>query len=141
MQLYTIILLLNTYSRVFLDEIALFIMATGFFIDVASNFVVLTMIKRIPFFLYFAVAILAIMVPIIMMGELPEAAACHDASIRTIGYFNGTLRSHQKIRKKTLKALRPGGFYVGIFFKAETSTTAVYVDAILDYTVCAVIST
>jgi len=139
MKLYSVILVIMSKIRQFADYVAVSIMGNGLLIDVMANYVVIKMYGRVPFLLYLSIGIIAILVPIIMMAELPAAALTLVASEEVIHTFNKRM-SRSKLQRKIVNSLMPAKIVVGLFFKVGKSTTATYVNIILSYTITAIIS-
>jgi hypothetical protein len=78
-------------------------------------------------------------VPIIMMGELPEAGKSHTKSQLLLKRWDIGVK-RKSLRQKILFSLKPVGYSIGPFFTVGKTTTGKYVDGILNYTVNLIIS-
>jgi len=136
---YSIIVVIISKIRQFLDFGAVSIMGNGLLIDVLANYVVIRIYGRIPLFLYLAIAIIALLVPIVMMAELPEAAQTLVSSTEVIRFFKGRV-SQSRLQRKIVNSLIPAKIVVGPFFNVNKGTTATYVNTILNYTITAILS-
>lgn len=123
--------------RQYSDISAIFIMGPGFVIDVMANYVVIMLHGKIPGLLYLIVVLLATLVPIIIMGELPEAGKSNSEAVNLLQDWKKTVNNRMKRRK--LRSLRPIGFWVGPFFLIKRQTLSRYLDVILNYTVNAIL--
>lgn len=141
LQLYQVLETTYRVLRQYTDTAALFIMGPGFFIDVLANYVVIMMYGKIPLLLYALISLIAVVVPMIVMGELPIAGKSNELSgelIRDWRLRSGSKRRSDRV--KTLASLHPVGFWIGRYFLIRRQTLGTYVDGILNYTVTTILS-
>ncbi|OXA40148.1 hypothetical protein Fcan01_24892 [Folsomia candida] len=137
LEIYSVLMVQCHVVRQYSDISAIFIMGPGFVIDVMANYVVIMLHGKIPGLLYLIVVLLATLVPIIIMGELPEAGKSNSEAVNLLQDWKKTVNNRMKRRK--LRSLRPIGFWVGPFFLIKRQTLSRYLDVILNYTVNAIL--
>lgn len=139
LDLYSILMVQFRLVRQYSDTAAVFIMGPGFLIDVIANYVAIMMFDKLPLLLYLAISMLAILAPILIMGELPQAGKSNTCSISLINHFRGG--SSQKLspwKRRKVRSLHPTTIWIGSFFSVKRQTLSIYVDGILNYTVNAI---
>jgi len=138
-RLYSVVVIIISKIRQYLDSGAVSMMGNGLLIDVMVNYVIIKMYGRIPLFLYLSIAVIAILVPIVIMAELPEAGQTLVSSTDVIKLFKGKF-SRSKLHRKIVHSLIPAKIVIGPFFKVDKGTTATYVNTILSFTVTTILS-
>lgn len=132
LDLYVVMMVQCRLVRQYTDTASMFIMGPGFVIDVIANYVVIKLHGKIPLLLYLAIALLAILVPVIIMGVLPQAGKSNTYSINLLQHWRGS--NPTRWRRKKVRSLRPLGFWVGPLFLIKRQTLSILVNVILDCT-------
>lgn len=134
LELYWVICVLHRVVSEFTDKIAMFVMGSGFFIDVTYNYVVVKLYGRIPLLLYVHIAQMAVVVHTIIMIEVPQAGHGNGLSINLIQYWKVS-NKRRRLRQKIVNSFRPVGIWVGPFFIMSRGTLFVFVNEILNKTI------
>jgi hypothetical protein len=123
-----------------LDIVLLFTLFPGFILDVALNFAVLALYGRIPLVLYIYACLVAVIVPTIIVSELPQAGKSYESSVDVLHHWKAGMVSRKTLKFKRVRAYRAVGYTMGGFFTFKQGTTSTFAQAVMDYTINSVLS-
>jgi hypothetical protein len=135
---YQSIQYLLTVAREQMDFMVAVCLGIGLCLSVGVNYCVIRLHEGLPAMFYFAIVVFSVIVPAFMILELPKASFIRDVTRRLLAHWKK--RPLSKLRRRKLRALKPDGFRVGIFYELDMSTVAPYFDAIIDHTVTVILS-
>jgi hypothetical protein len=119
---------------------AVFIIVSGFGLEVAANYMILQMYDQFPLYLYIFVCLIGVVFPTIISLELPKAGETYDAASKLLSGWKGKCRSRKSLRYKRVVSFRPIGYTMGGFFTFKRSTVTTFVEALMDYTIDSILS-
>jgi hypothetical protein len=119
---------------------AVFIMVSGFGLEVAANYMILQMYDQFPLYMYIFICLIGVVFPTIISYELPKAGESYDASVQLLHGWKGKCRSRNSLRYKRVMSFRPIGYTMGGFFKFKTGTVTTFAEVLMDYTINAILS-
>lgn len=123
LDMYVVLMVQCRLVREYVDISAVFIMAPGFAIMVTSNYVVIKLFEKIPLLLYLAISLLVLLVPVIVLGELPEAGKSHTHSVKLLKFWKGSSATKRTPwGRRKVRSLHPIGYWVGPFFLIKQQT-------------------
>jgi hypothetical protein len=123
-----------------LDIVLLFTLFPGFILDVALNFAVVALYGRIPLVLYIYACLVAVIVPTIIVSELPQAGKSYESSVDVLHHWKAGMVSRKTLKFKRVRAYRAVGYTMGGFFTFKQGTTSTFAQAVMDYTINSVLS-
>jgi len=129
-----------TVARKNLDFSVVFILFPGFALEVFFNFTILTCFDKLPFLIYIFVILICIIIPVIIVTELPQAGKGYEASESLIHFWKSGCYNRRSDRFKNINSCKPVGYSLGGMFIFRVSTTTTFFEALMDYTINAILS-
>jgi hypothetical protein len=123
-----------------IDIVILFTLFPGFILEVAMNFAVLALYGRIPLVLYIDACLVALVVPMVIVSELPQAGKSYESSVDVLHHWNAGTVSRKTLKFKRVRAYRAVGYTMGGLFTFKKGTTSTFAQAVMDYTINSVLS-
>jgi hypothetical protein len=117
-----------------------FIIVSGFGLEVAANYMILQMYDQFPLYLYIFICLIGVVFPTIISYELPKAGESYDAASELLSGWKGKCRSRKSLRYMRLVSFRPIGYTMGGFFTFKRSTVSTFVEALMDCTINSILS-
>jgi hypothetical protein len=142
-------IIVSGYLDIFSNPCAFINMAVGLALEVASVFVIIRIrvLLQISPPTYFAITILAVMMPLVANTELPDTIRVAEDTKMMLRNWNLKFTLISKDRKyyiKKLRSLRPCRIYAGLgnvhFYPLVKSTKVTYYSLIIYYVIDALIS-
>jgi hypothetical protein len=140
LQLYSLTNYFFTVLNQYMGFTIVFVLLPGFGLEVVANYMILQMYEQFPLYLYVFSWLLGIVVPTIIVMELPTAGENYDASVELLHGWKGKCRSRRSLRYKRVVRFRPIGYTMGGFFTFKKSTVTTFAEALMDYTINAILS-
>lgn len=147
MQLYFLLTFLFKRFRQFFDPILCFGMGSGLLIEAIVNYSVIMLFGKMPMYLYIFAVLLAIITPSVIMALVPQGAASYLESRKLLSTWSwmskggyGSKQWRKSLRFKYVRSLAPVMYGFGPFFCLKRGTITTYLDAILNYTITAILA-
>jgi hypothetical protein len=140
LQLYSLANYFFTVVNADIGFTVVFILLPGFAVDVAANYMILTMYEEFPIYLYVFACLLGVVVPTVIALELPKAGKSYDAACELLHGWKAKCRSRRSLRYKRVMSFRPVGWTMGGFFTFKNGTVTIFFGALMDFTINSILS-
>jgi len=112
----------------------------GFALEINFNYLILKCFDKLPITIYLFVILVGIIIPFIITTELPQAGKGYEASETLIHLWKSRCKSKSDLRYKSVRACKPVGYSMGGMFMFRVATTTTFFEALMDYTINAILS-
>jgi len=104
------------------------------------NFTILTCLDKLPLIIYMFVVLICVIIPVVVVTELPEAGKCYEASESLIHFWKSGCYNRRSERFKAVYSCKPVGYSMGGMFISRVATTTTFFEALMDCTINAILS-